>query len=882
VQPVAPTYAPIQDVRIRLATYKRLALYQELARYRDELDADMGPLDQANEVAQVGADLYTELLPEAVQDSSLNAAEREDLDQIVQVVLATARPPQPPAQPVRKDSQDRPKPPPQATGTDSVAMPPVAFTAPAGNGAAASGSNPFWILPPPRGGLRLNAEERARVAGELLAAYRQMAADPDRDRQRLLRDLVERGNNHYRREILRGRQEPALESAEELDVKLMVDEIVSNPGGAVRSLRYEVATDGEKMAPLGNPPQILPVRLVPSRLADHVALISSVSGGSLATAYYLHQRYPHTRHFRDNARDSGEIRKEPIIPDEKSWRREAWGSTYKGELFLRMRELAGKMRTAADSGLSPAAAAGSQEFRLAVESAEAECQQLVKGNEEALNIAPWLPTSAFVDDMATDFMAPLLRGVIDPGMERGRSVVRFWEDRFEWTALDDNDLHSRLVPPAFRIPGEDKRVRLVWGNAAPLALFNACDVERGSRVILGAPPLPPGLISDPGAARPENRPYSLTDRGDDHYHVRLAEAVRLSANFPWAFEVAELPLRAGTDTAMIVDGGIVDNSGIDSVVHLLRGVSRHAQDYEKLVADGKFGQATALQRRCYKVMNDLRRRGVLLLEIDSGAKQIGRDRTGLFASLAWAAPILFRPIQALNNTSYTNAALTSSDYDVVLQAILKPEAPIPKTDQPAGISNLPPLVRHVRITCNHSENVITAWTLGPQDKAQVLVQFLVEWMYERPVLQGTLDQITDTAKQYRKLVEAPGPEERHEAITELTRIAREYEQLQTGLNISDLARKQFYSVMTFQGAPAVPPFWPGPQSVGEEDSFRSFQEAVSRFRTQGLEQYELRKRRLDSFGREIPDGGAVKPDNRLLPPRREDAAGTIPDTKAQN
>ena len=52
----------------------------------------------------------------------------------------------------------------------------------------------------------------------------------------------------------------------------------------------------------------------------------------------------------------------------------------------------------------------------------------------------------------------------------------------------------------------------------------------------------------------------------------------------------------------------------------------------------------------------------------------------------------------------------------------RPEMPAPSPD----VLINPPLILRVRLTCNQWANVMTAWTLGPEEKAQVLVQFLIE------------------------------------------------------------------------------------------------------------------------------------------------------------
>ena len=66
--------------------------------------------------------------------------------------------------------------------------------------------------------------------------------------------------------------------------------------------------DQSGVTPVGQPyppphPEFVPVNGRYPSLADQIVLISSVSGGSLATAYYVHQSYPHVRAVRGRQLD---------------------------------------------------------------------------------------------------------------------------------------------------------------------------------------------------------------------------------------------------------------------------------------------------------------------------------------------------------------------------------------------------------------------------------------------------------------------------------------------------------------------------------------------------------------------------------------------------
>jgi hypothetical protein len=618
-------------------------------------------------------------------------------------------------------------------------------------------------------------------------------------------------------------------------------------------------------APAAGTPQGPPLApSSPGSLADRIVLISSVSGGSLAAAYYVHQTFPHIRAFRDRDASSGNS-VEPVAPG--PIRRARWRNAFSNEIYARMRSRSFRMLDEARIGRARNISSWTgRGFLETLELVAGECDGLVSAGTGRAGvsaaspaIAPWLSTSAFVDDMATDFMAPLLRGILSPGVERGESVTRYWEEQFGWHDVEDLDLHRRPDPNRPASAGS------LWSNNAPVILFNTCDVTRGSRLILGFPPVPPGLITDPLASPTTHGPYSLTDRGDLYYHFGLAEAVRLSANFPWGFEVAHLPLRSGDETILALDGGIVDNSGIDSIAHLLQGLARQDSLYQSALNKGLYPEPRSLPARAHEIMGRLRERGILLVQVDSGTKEIRTSDPGIFSFLAAVAPAIFRPLQALNNTSYTNADLATLSHDLVLQSVLSPEAPTrgapvvpePPTDEPPrapeslpdspaatctpqpvappapdadstptavqgppvrfpappakipmppvvgkgtpsvhGVATLagPPLIWRVRLTCNQSANVITAWTLGPDDKAQVLVQFLIEWANQGPVVAQCLDRVNRTAMAYQTY-NSPA----------LQQIDEDWELFQFGQKLDDRGRAEFYQIVTAPASRATLP-----------------------------------------------------------------------------
>lgn len=110
------------------------------------------------------------------------------------------------------------------------------------------------------------------------------------------------------------------------------------------------------------------------------------------------------------------------------------------------------------------------------------------------------------------------------------------------------------------------------GGHSPALVLNATDVDLGYRVVM-APFVIGGTVPDEYNAL---RNFHRTTEGRD---VSLATAVGLSARFPWvlphgSLEVADEKVADETGTARrrtmrLVDGGIFENSGVDTVMDVL-------------------------------------------------------------------------------------------------------------------------------------------------------------------------------------------------------------------------------------------------------------------------------------------------------------------------
>jgi hypothetical protein len=549
----------------------------------------------------------------------------------------------------------------------------------------------------------------------------------------------------------------------------------------------------------------------PVAWADQIVLLSSVSGGSLATAYHVHglmNGWPRDRvgprplnSFKDGLARGFDFE----IPDRWAFYRQMWRTD---------------SRYFDDKNLQ-----------------HCEYLRLVEQLPQAHPGLPRETWAAFVDDMNTDFMAPLCRALLTPGvslpsswrnrafaptLERGTSLCRFWEQRFGWSGCNTLDGYGEKVRY-----GDEKR-------PAPLVLFNVTRAREGTRFVIGFPPLPRGSLrvkptGDNPNARPPDRDSATETLTDfwPRYQLSLGEAVRLSANFPWGVHTGRLwkeivtlspsarsalenrgdkgrqqrekvhkLLTAGACKAQLqvllddeqflpeqlagdgseqtaadaveriarrleelrwdprvlpgqrkqaeellnllekeagpliqapvnldlLDGGVNDNTGLPTLWEVVQ----HLHDLESCRDQAPLTGLQPRERAC-RILRELRRRGVVLVEIDSGAKP-HLD----------AVPEVRVPAQALENAGYASAYSSHDWYLQRLQALLGDGALGDGAADGTPQVRLGPLFVWT-FTCNHSrpDDVLTAWALAPAQKARVLATFAcecVEWeQLERPL-----------------------------------------------------------------------------------------------------------------------------------------------------
>jgi hypothetical protein len=474
---------------------------------------------------------------------------------------------------------------------------------------------------------------------------------------------------------------------------------VAASGGGSRAayftaLVFEALKDMKMTDSAGNPFYITPPggKSRPATWADQIVLISSVSGGSLASAYYAHgapKPWPSPAALRQSFGDALQSEAGRQYQSERHAR------------YLRIWQDASRYTEDPD-------------YKKRVDAVAAK-----DGDKPPFDAPNWMLASRFGDDMCMDFMAPLLRGVRTPGVDRGSSLSHFWEQRFGWADTTNLDGFG------------PRRYDMDQAEPPPLLLFNTTHARKGTRMVIGLPPLPEQMLGVRAEQRPVQPRQAALDPLDPHYYhtqtladmdptycLSLADAVRLSANFPWGLPTARL--KADVPPWDLLDGGVNDNTGIPALWEVVDHLeNRSAKDPKAL-----------------QILTKLRSRGVVFVEIDSGAKPSFKDQSEVFT-----------PIQGLNNATYVTATAARGWYLEQLQQLLDPrrdeqlqKALTPERRQVVNASLLdtrqaalgqqgyrPMFLRP--FVCNHADpsDVMTAWALAPNHKTKVLATFYCEY-----------------------------------------------------------------------------------------------------------------------------------------------------------
>ncbi len=347
----------------------------------------------------------------------------------------------------------------------------------------------------------------------------------------------------------------------------------------------------------------------------------------------------------------------------------------------------------------------------------------------------WPLRSALLDDLSTDFNAPLLRGLVFPGLERGEAMTDFWRSEFGW---QDRYFTQRKDPTQ---------------SFGPLLLINLTDVNQGTRIVAGFPRLPVGLLGptelaperDPSARAARPDAAALTDL-DPALAVDVEEAVRMSANFPYGFDLPLLGLGDPTERVRVVDGGVLDNSGIDTLDQLFVGL-------ERLADPGSAGSAPPeLVERAERLLAELARRGVVLVEVDAGAKP---EAPG---SMSQVLGNVLLPIHSLSAAGFVRAGEATEQHVSSMDAVLRRAA-----RPPSAAAGLDPAARFrakidlLGIRLKHhifvldTAGLMTAWGLTPRQKGQLVGRFIAEDALQRDVLKDSLVELARNGRAAERL-----------------------------------------------------------------------------------------------------------------------------------
>lgn len=430
-------------------------------------------------------------------------------------------------------------------------------------------------------------------------------------------------------------------------------------------------------------------------IADNIALLSGVSGGSLANAYYL-------SHL-DKTDEVADYQPCYSVRSEV----ESWYDEY--QTTTRLKLVSGMFNNTSYAGEM-------DKIQKVLERTEEENIRLT--DYAGLRLPEWIFNKPFPDRMGICSMAALMRGLLRPGSERGVETSTFWQGSFDWSRLRTHITDNSFADKASGIK--------------PVSLFNTTEINRGTRMIIGYPPLPQDLLKRSGIR-------SLTDI-NSRLDLRLDECVRASANFPFGFSsprVFELIEREG-DTEEIdvylTDGGVVDNTGLDSIVALLgsiktwsRSRTENRSENEKIIAN-----------HSRKIWDQLKRTGIVLLIIDSGKKP---QESSLISHLA---PEIFFPLNGISNADCASADTNAENSIALIRNLFK---------DGSNDTEVEYLCCPIKFVCESpiSEPVMTAWALSDKEKADIYFNFMIQQLslYEPGTglpdkieyLRGVLDSI---------------------------------------------------------------------------------------------------------------------------------------------
>ena len=459
--------------------------------------------------------------------------------------------------------------------------------------------------------------------------------------------------------------------------------------------------------------------------ADNIVLISSVSGGSLATAHYVQglqgRHVPRKANPWRSTEAQETLRQIAARVDNHIYSLRSGNPPFREEdvpAAVRadpLRELA--YWEERRSHLPPQEHLEEDLKEIAtLLQVKASLQLLLAGNspgqiEADLRSHPeyvrcaWVLDSSLIDDMCADFMAPVLRGVMSFASDRETCLRDFWTTTLGWSnCVNRWGYHGQEAAWAYE-------------PYHPAVVLNAANARNSTRLAIGFPPLPKDLVTLGIRGYRGGLPTTL-DEVAPACPVSLSQGVRLSSNFPWGFRIQELDVpvtgwSAGVQhnwdifgRADILDGGVVDNTGIDMLHSILWGIQYHALDGDE-----------SYRGPCKRIYESLQKRPIVIVEVDAGAlAPEPRSALGLGYGI-------LGPVDALKVVADRQARDAAQEYLRRIERVLRPEVD--------GYTRVRLPVQALRIVANQGDSltrqdIMTAWALGPRDKAAVLESLIFQ------------------------------------------------------------------------------------------------------------------------------------------------------------
>ena len=465
--------------------------------------------------------------------------------------------------------------------------------------------------------------------------------------------------------------------------------------------------------------------LYPGRLLlQYADVISSVSGGSLASAYFIESLHRDIQTSQSETADAAAARYAAL------------------ERFFAPDHLTSETaRPPLRWYNEPVAPQSLRPFF--ADPTLAYCPDCIEKNERLQKL---FEANPFINAMQQDHLAAVMSGLFRfREVGRGPGIERYWQQMYRWLRSSDSDTKEKNK--AVRVSDFFAQER---SGHLPVMILNATLTRTGTRLaitnldaaefqetykfgpIVDGRDLGEGDIFSTQALRdslrPENlfappRSQTLSDAAqrrfdplpaqintlnelDARWDIPLATAVHASANFPFGFplmrfvrrtsdphithpKTAEIKFQGGRDLLEVADGGLIDNTGLDSALALIRA----NRDY-------------------------LKTRGVLIFQIDSGELPRNPGKT--------AFDMLHHVTEARNAMWRVNINLQTGLQSEYLEELQKlgggPITPImgntPGTQQYVlGFENETFAFYKVRLGETASQHVMTSWHLDAPQRA---------------------------------------------------------------------------------------------------------------------------------------------------------------------